>query len=234
VISGELIFNFALFVACYAYIFLTIFLAGRFGSKYSRKFLHMMIGNLVFVIPFFSFNVFPLNFPFFVAFPFVLVTLLVSPYSPIKNISGKMKGLTEITGKGNHTGLVLYAFSYSVLALLFSSRPYVIAIGVLPMAYGDAFASIVGEKIGKTGYSIFAKKSLEGSIAMFTVSFVVVATSLAFTSLLYPLMAYNVLVTALAVAAVATLAEAFSFSGSDNLTVPFFSVLAFLALNGGL
>jgi len=228
--------NLALLGSCYGYILIVIFVTGKIGRglsrNSSRKFLHIMIGNLPFLIPFFSYNTFPLNFPFFVAVPFVFVTFLVSPYSPVKSLSRKIPELTEVTKGGHQLGLVFYAISYTVLAWFFSAKPYVIAAGILPMAYGDAAASLVGEKFGKQHFRILAKKSLEGSIAMFAVSFVSFEVSLLFFSAFYPLSLFSSVITALAVAAVATVAEALTPRGFDNITVPFLSALLFLLLKG--
>lgn len=237
-LDNEFILNSVLLGICYGYVLTIIFVAGKLRNstvlgKYSRKFLHMMIGNLVFIIPFFNFNSFPLNFPFFVAVPFVFVTFLVSPYSPL-NIGKKMKGLSSITEKGHLTGLMFYALSYTILAALFSSKPYLIAIGILPMSYGDAFASIVGEKVGKKHYLFFAEKSWAGSMAMFMTTFLFVLGSLIFMSLLFPFSIYNVVIVSIGVAIVATLAEAFSPLGFDNITVPSLSVLTAIILLGGL
>ena len=237
-IGPEALTNLALLCLCYVYILLVIIATGKIGRVWSRnpsrKFLHIMIGNLPFLIPFFSYNAFPLNSPFFVAAPFIIVTLLVSPYSPVKSLSRKMPELTEVTEGGHHLGLVFYAVSYTVLALFFASKPYVIAAGILPMAYGDAAASLVGEKIGRHHYRVFAKKSLEGSIAMFVVSFVSLAISLLFFSTFYPLPFLDSILIALGVATVATVSEALTPRGIDNLTVPFFSVSLFLLLIGGV
>ena len=194
----------------------------------------MMIGNLPFIIPFFSYNTFPLNFPFFVAAPFILVTFLASPYSPSKRVYEKMKGLSALSEGGHQLGLVFYAISYTVLAFFFAAQPYVIAAGILPMAYGDASAALIGEKYGKKRYRVFAKKSLEGSIAMFLVSFLSLAGSLVFFSLLYPLPLLGSILAALAVALVAVLAETFSPLGLDNLTVPLLGALTFFVLMGGV
>jgi dolichol kinase len=228
--------NLALLGSCYGYILIVIFVTGKIGRglsrNSSRKFLHIMIGNLPFLIPFFSYNTFPLNFPFFVAVPFVFVTFLVSPYSPVKSLSGKMSELTEVTKGGHQLGLVFYAISYTILAWFFSAKPYIIAAGILPMAYGDAAASLVGEKFGKRHFSILAKKSLEGSVAMFAVSFVGLEVGLLFFSAFYPLSLFSLVITALAVAAVATVAEALTPRGFDNITVPVFSALLFLLLKG--
>jgi phytol kinase len=189
-----------------------------------------MIGNLPFIIPFFTANIYPV----IVAAPFILITFFASPYSPFKGISKKMRGLADITEEGHHFGLILYAFSYTLLALFFASKPYVIAAGILPMAYGDAAASAVGERYGKRKYRFLADKTLEGSAAMFFASFLSFTLSLAFFSLLYPFSFFSQIFVAAAVAAVATLIEGFSPMGFDNITVPILSALAFLLLNGGV
>ncbi|MEM2080958.1 MAG: phosphatidate cytidylyltransferase [Candidatus Bathyarchaeia archaeon] len=238
-LDGEALANLALLTLCYIYVLIIIVFSGKMADnrlisrKSARKFLHVMIGNLPFIIPFFTYNSFPLNFPFLVAAPFVLVTFFATPHSPSKRFYEKMKGLTGITEEGHQFGLVFYAVSYTILALFFSSKPYIVAAGVLPMAYGDASAALVGEKYGKRSYRIFAAKSLEGSVAMFFASFISLAVSLLFFSILYPFSIVNVLQAALAVAFVAALAESLSPLGFDNITVPLLSALTFLILSGG-
>ena len=234
--SEDVTRNVFLMLLCYAYILFIIVISSKMptilhvSQKASRKFLHAMIGNLPFVIPFFTANIFPA----LVAAPFILVTFIASPSSPFKNASKKMKGLAEITEEGHHLGLVFYALSYTVLALLFASRPYVIAAGILPMAYGDSAASLVGERYGRTKYKLTATRSLEGSVAMFVTGFVSIVASLAFFSALYSFSLYDWIVPALAVAATTTLIEALSPKGSDNLTVPAVGALTFLLLTGGI
>lgn len=239
-LGGELFLNVILLVACYVYVVAVIVASGRvskffgFSSKYARKFLHVMVGNLPFIIPFFTLNSLPLNFPFFVAAPFVLVTFLATPYSPNRALGERLKGLTGITEKGHHLGLVYYAVSYTFLAFFFASKPYIIAAGVLPMAYGDASAALIGEKYGKTQYHVFTKKSLEGSTAMFLSSFLSVEFSLLFFSTLYALPLLTFTAAALAAALVATVAEALSPLGFDNVTVPLLGALVFLLFSGGI
>jgi dolichol kinase len=238
--DGEIFTNSILLIACYAYVLFIILISGKMDSvfhisrKSSRKFLHVMIGNLPLIIPFFSYNSFPLNFPFLVAAPFILVTFLASPYSPWRGVYEKMKSLSDITEEGHQLGLVFYAISYTLLALFFSAKPYVVAAGVLPMAYGDASAALIGEKYGKRTYRVFARKSLEGSITMFLASFISFAVSLVFFSVLYLFPVSKMMLAALGVALVATLAESLSPLGFDNITVPILSALTFLILSGGL
>lgn len=232
----EVFVNVLLVFLCYVYILFIIFVSSkmdkllRVSRKTSRKFLHMMIGNFPFIIPFFTSNVYPV----LVAAPFILVTFFVSPYSPFKNISKKLKGLAGITEEGHHLGLVFYAVSYTFLAWFFASKPCVVAAGVLPMAYGDSLASLVGERYGRRMYKLFASKSLEGSTAMFLASFFSLTVSLVFFSQLYSFWVFQKILAVFATATVATLVESFSPFGFDNLTVPVFSALTFLLLDGGI
>lgn len=112
------------------------------SRKASRKFLHMMIGNLPFFIPFFTSD----TYPVLVAAPSILVTFFVLPSSPFKNVSKRLKELANITEEEHHSGLVFYAVSFTFLALFFASEAYVVAAGVLPMAHGESAASLVGER----------------------------------------------------------------------------------------
>jgi phytol kinase len=233
--NGEILRNISLMLLCYGYVLLVILVSSRMerllpvAVKDARKFLHVMIGNLPFVIPFFTSGVYPV----LVAAPFVLVTFCASPYAPFPNIRARLVGLAGMTEEGHRLGLVFYATSYTVLAVAFPSQPHIIAAGVFPMAYGDAAASIIGERYGKRGYRIFAEKSLEGSAAMVFVSSLSLSLSLVVFSVLNSLPGSNAILVVLASAIVATLVEGVSPLGFDNLTVPAASALTFLMLSGG-
>jgi len=236
--GSGLTFEFVLLGLCYLYIVSVIVMTGKISHRLpktlARKFLHMMIGNFIFVIPFFTLNTFPINFPFFVAAPFIFLTLLVSPLSPVKSIRLRMSGLVDVTGGGHPFGLVLYAVSYTLLAFFFSDKPYILAAGIIPLAYGDAAASLVGQKFGKHQYNVLGKKSFEGSIGMFIVCFLILFTSYLFFGYPYGLSTLDFAVAAFAVAVVATVFEAITPKGLDNLTVPLVSALVFMLLVGGI
>ena len=188
-----------------------------------------MIGNLPFVIPFFASRILPA----LVAAPFILVTFLASPASPFKSVNTKLQGLAGITEEGHHLGLVIYAISYTLLALFFASRPIIIAAGILPMAYGDSAAAVVGEKFGRRKYKLLATKSLEGSIAMFFAAFLSMTVGFIFFSFLHSFAVSRILFNALGVALVTTVVESISPRGCDNLTVPFAGALTLILLSGG-
>ena len=233
-----LTFEFILLGLCYFYIVSVIVITGKISHRMpktlARKFLHIMIGNFIFVIPLFTLNTFPVNFPFFVAAPFVFLTLLVSPLSPVKSLRLRMSGLVDVTGGGHPFGLVFYAVSYTLLAFFFSDKPYILAAGIIPLAYGDAAASLVGQKFGKHRYNVLGKKSLEGSVGMFIVCFLMLVTGYLFFGYLYALPIPNFVAAVFAVAVVATIFEAITPKGLDNLTVPLGSATVFLLLLGGI
>jgi phytol kinase len=222
-------------VLCYCYVVSMILLSSKLGAlgfshKASRKFLHAMIGNLVFFIPFFSWGL----SPFLVAAPFIAVTFLASPLSPWGFLRDGLRGLSELTEEGHHTGLILYSVSFSLLALLYANMPHVIAAGILPMAYGDSAAAVVGQRMGRRKYRIAAEKSLEGSLAMFTASLISLVVSGLYFSILYPFSLGEKLLPYLAVSVAVTLVEAVSPRGLDNISVPLTGALTFLVMDGWL
>ena len=223
--------NLVIMAACYLYIVLVIFIAsylkqGVLSPKTSRKFLHAMIGNLPLIMPYFTESI----FPFLVSSPFILVTFLVTPYSPFPWLSEKLSGLSDITEEGHHTGLVLYAISYSILAYFFGTQPYIVAAGIFPMAYGDSTAALVGMRYGRRK---IGSKSLEGCAGMFLGSLISLLIGMAYFSSIYGFSLINQVFPILLVSSVVTVIEFISPSGLDNIAVPIFGALTYLFAMGG-
>jgi phytol kinase len=225
----ELLWNLTVMGVCYVYIVALILVSPRLPlpKKVSRKVLHSMIGNLPLIMPFFTSSI----YPFLVASPFIIVTLLATPFSPMK-LGEKMKGLSDLTEEGHSMGLVLYAVSYTALAYLFGVKPYIVAAGIFPMAYGDSLAAIFGEYYGRHKYKVFERKSIEGSIGMFLGSFVSLALAFLYFGFFYPF-TFNPLVPAAAIAGLVTIIEGVSPKGLDNVAVPVVGAATFLLLTGG-
>jgi phytol kinase len=198
---------------------LIVFTEKVISKKYpvqSRKFLHIMTGNIAFILPLFETRE---VMAFIAAGPFILFTFLMSPYSPIKSMRGK----TSEAGHG--LGLVYYAITWTVLAYAFFDHREIIAMGILAMSYGDGLASLLGIKYGKLKYTVFKDtKSYVGSIAMFVCTFLLLVIALLF---------YQVPVTSraavylLCMAGVATIVEGITPLGLDNLSVPFVAALMY-------
>ena len=98
---------------------------------------------------------------------------------------------------------------------------WIVALAIVPMVYGDGFAALIGQKFGKVKYTIFGgTKSLEGSLTMFVITSVMsVFVWMVFTSIGCTMPEFNI-VNIIAISAVATVCEAISYGGIDNLTVP--------------
>lgn len=130
-------------------------------------------------------------------------------------------------------GTVYFAASITVLFVLLwrnegpvDHAPIAVA-AVMAMTWGDALASLIGIKWGKNKYRLWnQEKSWQGSAAMFSASFVVIALTLILlpASVLSPFSApigkEQALCAAFFSALIATFAEALSPAGTDNLSAP--------------
>ena len=201
-------------IAVYVYVVAIFIIAEKVlksRPEFSRKFLHIMVGNMIFAMPFFS-N--PWVMIIGLTLPASIGTFLLTEYSPIK-IENSM------TESGHALGLFFYSAIWTVLLIIFGNQLWIVALAIVPLVYGDGFAALIGIKFGKVKFSIFGStKSLEGSLAMFVVTTVMsVFVWMVFTSIGYTMPEFNI-VNIILISAVATLCEAFSYGGIDNLTVP--------------
>ena len=223
-----------LILVSYGYIIALILISGRLEGALglsggsSRKFLHAMIGNLVLVLPFFRWQ----PAPTLIAAPFILVTFLASPYIPIPGLRGKLGRLAELTEEGHNMGLILYSISFTLLVVFFPTRPDVVAAGILPMAYGDSSAALVGRRMGKR--VTLNGKTVEGSVTMFAVTLTSLVVCLAFFSSYQSFTLTQRMIPSVAVALICTVVEALSPRGLDNIAVPLLGALTFYLASGGL
>lgn len=96
--------------------------------------------------------------------------------------------------------------------------------------FGDAAAALIGKKYGKRyleGKRIEGRKSVEGTLAMFVVSFLSVLTVLLIGS---SIVWYAGILTALLTAAVSATVELFTRNGMDTITCPFAAAAVLLPL----
>ena len=166
-----------------------------------------------------------------IAVPFILVTLLASPYSPTPRFREMLGSLADLTEEGHHMGLILYSISFTLLVVLFPTRPDVVAAGILPMSYGDSSAALVGRRMGRRG--TLNGKTVEGSVAMFTVSLASLLLCLAFFSSFTSFTLTQRMAPSLVTALICTVVEALSPRGLDNIAVPLLGALTFYAFSGG-
>jgi len=204
----------------YVYVIVLLLFTEKVVSKRyplaARKFLHIMTGNIAFILPLFQTR---WIMAFLAAGPFIIFTFLMSQYSPVKSLRGK----TSEAGHG--LGLVYYAITWTVLAYVFFDHREIIAIGILAMSYGDGFASLIGTKYGKRKYVMLKDiRSYVGSGTMFLCTFVFLVIALVFYAVPLSLRTGMYLV---CIAGVCTVVEAVTPFGLDNLSVPFVAALMY-------
>lgn len=203
----------------YIYVAILLIVTEKILNKYpeiSRKILHIMVGNIAFILPIFETD---WVMAFIAAGPFIPLTFLMSPYTPIKSI----KGRTSAAGHG--MGLVYYSITWTILAYVFFDNMVVIAIGILSMSYGDGFASIIGMRYGKKKYNVFDdQKSYVGSLAMLVFTFITMIIALIYYNIS---LTFYVIGALLFISLIAALVEGITPKGLDNLSVPFVVVLLY-------
>ena len=179
-----------------------------FSEETTRKFVHIGVSNYWFIaMYFFTNNIWASVVPVI----FIVVNSLSYRYSLISSMERTQKDVAGL-------GTVYYPISLTILALVtFSSfsQPYVGALGILTMGYGDGLAAVIGSKFGKMKLPfINGKKTILGTMAMFIVTFIVISGILAVYR------PEQSLLIALFLAFVGTILELMTPNGLDNLTLP--------------
>lgn len=134
--------------------------------------------------------------------------------------------------RGYPIGIVLYPISVLLCILFCYKRLYVAAAAWAIMAWGDGFASIVGQKFGTKKLSWNANRSYAGSLAFLIIGS---AAAVGFTFWVWktpaePLLWYAVAIPLLGTI-LATLIETVPTGIDDNFTVPICAALFMLALH---
>lgn len=197
-------------------------LVRKFGWKQfvTRKLVHIGAGMWIWGILYFFDTWYMGIIPF--------ATFIVLNY-----IIYKFKILEGVDEEDSSPGTVYFAFSITVLLLLFwrtggvSDRVFIAAAAVMAMTWGDGLASLIGKTWGRHSYTFFEHtRTIEGSAAMFLASFTGVYLTLTLLpgSVLspnsLPMDPSYILPAAIASALVGTAAEAVSPAGTDNVSVP--------------
>lgn len=210
-----------LLVLVYIYVILIFVFSEKFlksKPSFSRKFVHIMVGNCIFIMPFFND---PYTMVWFLTLPITIAAFLLTKYSPIKIKSG-------VTDAGHALGLVYYAGIWTLLIFLLPDKLWIVGLAIGAMVYGDGFASLIGQKYGKHQFNLTGDvKSLEGSLAMFVM--ICVISSVVF--LVYGIPNYNLAFVVL-ISLIATFCEAITPKGLDNLSVASISAILWMCFCG--
>jgi phytol kinase len=212
----------------FVYYFGLLFISKLFKSnlEYGRKFVHIMLGNWWFLALIFFDSVFT---AIIVPFSFIFVN-----YISLKRNKkgGLLSELERKNGKKSY-GIVAYPIAMTMLVIVSYSvirQPYIGGIGLFALAYGDGFATIIGQKYNYKPMVFCGNvKTLSGSLSMFCATFlstfiyVLIVSGTSHMLVIIPSM--------LLVALISTLFELFTPFGLDNITVPLAATGTFYMLN---
>ena len=172
-----------------------------------RKIVHIGMGNVILIAWW-------LDIPAYVGITASVFASLITL------LSYKFPILPGINSVGRQSlGTFFYAVSIGVLMgiFLYLHQPQYAVLGIMIMALGDGLAALIGKRFGKHKYIVFgSQKSWEGSLTVTLSSYFICVT------LLFIVQGniWQTWIISLIVALIATILEAFSFLGIDNLTVP--------------
>ena len=200
------------------YIGLVIGISGLFSKaskEASRKFIHIMLANWWIIAMIFFDNIWIAG---------VLPALfIIINYASYKFDIIKAMERDDDSGEEKTLGTVFYAISLLVVVLLcfgLFKNTIIGLVGILVMGYGDGFAAIAGKSIKSKEFTILdGKKSLAGCSTMFIISLIIISCALAYLNVQFWY------IKSIIIALVATIFEAISVKGTDNLTVPILTTL---------
>ena len=226
------LFDLGLVVAVYVFVILVIAVSEllrkrlNLGAYTTRRAIHLLAGDAILSIPFFSNVVYPLLLPIGMG----LMTGL--SFATRKESFLTQTMVDEKRYSRLHTyGPVFYIISIAVLLLAFWSEKPIVMAATMIMAWGDGAASAITPSLKKRHVYPFSDKSLEGSTMMFFFAFLGALVSYlvaASTGVIYAGFSSIMVLCGLG-AFVGTAAEALTLGPIrpfDNLTVPFASAVA--------
>ncbi len=185
----------------------------NFSPELSRKFVHVMVGILVSLAPFFLRS----------STPVILLGVIFTILNYVALQKDSLKGMH--TTERVSFGTVYFPIAFTLLVIMFWERNIVLfVVAMLILAFSDTAATLVGERVNSRNKFILwhDKKSWPGSISFFIMTLVVVLGAYPIYSGLMrnpDLPIHHLATMAVFTAFVATVGEAVSKRGSDNLTL---------------
>ncbi len=179
----------------------------------TRRLIHLLTGVLIFFAPLYLRSPLP-------------ALMLGGVFTVINAVAIRYRWLSAMHATERTTyGTVYYPLAFTLLTgLCWAEHKPVLMISMAVLAVGDVAAAWVGERAPRPHrYNVGGdEKSLEGSVTMLAVSFLVILGSFYYLSSIRWIEGslFTAVVGALAGSVVATAAEGFSRAGSDNLTIP--------------
>ncbi len=184
---------------------------GSSCSEVARKVVHIGVSNWFFIYLYvFETDVWP-----------IAGLAAFTVMNAVLNVSGGLKTVMGQEDKKRNWGLVQYPVSIIiliVLKMLGVGDSVALGCAILGMGYGDGLASIFGRALKSRKISEKNPKTLAGCITMFVVTFIVIVLMKRFIGNVTA--ASGLIPVALLGALAATLVEAFTPFGLDNISVP--------------
>lgn len=181
------------------------------NKEFRRKLIHILIGLIAFAFLYLDRVIIALIIVFFLS-----CALIANKFPTIYNYIIREKELKL----GLLLGVITYTSSMLLLTLMFDPR--IASAGIISLAWGDGFASILG-RYGKL--KIHGNKTVEGSLSMLTFSFIgsllclsIIPYSNSIISAPVQLGCYSILIASIISSVLATIAEL--YTEHDNISAP--------------
>ena len=201
-------------IICFAYVFAILGLAEGlrrwrgYGSGFTRKVIHIGVGMMIWFVPFLFTSPWPFVIP---CVAFMAINLIDWRYGLIGSMQSENRG---------NLGTVYFPFVAAVVVVLFWGRPPLMVAALMPLTWGDGLAPVIGARFGRRPYRIHnSTRTLEGSAGFFVAGLAATWLALWIMPGLPEISPAAAVLPALVVMLAATLVEAVSIWGLDNLTV---------------
>ena len=212
---GRLISYFICCVICV----LLIRRSTKVPTEIFRKMLHLVL--------LFSLLVFLYAFKTWWVSAISAVVFAVAVY-PILALGEKIKGYSELLTERKHgeikiSLLIVFGMFAAIISVFwgFFGDRWLVLTCIFAWGFGDAAAALLGKRFGRRfleGRFIEGRKSVEGTLSMFVVSFLTVTVVLLLRG---GMPWYGCIVTAFVTAAACAVTELYTLGGFDTITCPF-------------
>ncbi len=222
--------DWAMFGIFFVFILLVVACSDIIRRRYlvsgetTRQFVHVAVGLLVSSSPFL----------FKAALPPALLAIIFIVLNAVAIRQEQMKGMHTILRRSY--GTVFFPLSFLILILFFWYRnPAILMVSMLIMTLADPLGAMVGNRPGKKiNFRLWRDtKTVSGSLAIFASTFLLTTVGFYFfrqwAAMALPELP-ELLVIGLNVSIVATVSEAISHAGSDNLSLPLSTALMLAVL----
>jgi phytol kinase len=181
------------------------------SPEWIRKLAHLSTGALAICFPWIFSSTLPV---YIVCGLSVLLLVSIRIFGPMRT---RLSGVLDAVDR-NSWGEFYFPLSVAILFSLARGDKLLYVIPLLVLTFADAVGALLGTRYGRYGYrGMGGAKTLEGSVAFFTMAFLAVHVPLL---LLTGMGRPQTLLVAIDIALIVTLLEAVAWRGLDNLLIP--------------